>query len=42
MLDSDRKRARRNRQDVEASLHIFVVGLLLVAAFCFYMVATSG
>lgn len=41
-LSKEQERAARERADIsEAGFHIFVAALLLVAAFCAYMIASS-
>jgi len=41
-LSREQERAARERADIsESGFHIFLAALLLVASFCFYMIATS-
>jgi hypothetical protein len=41
ILSREEKRCADLRAFPEAPFYIFVVGLVLVAAFCFFMIATS-
>lgn len=42
-LSHEQERAARERADIsEAGMWICIAGLLLVAAFCFFMIATSA
>lgn len=42
-LDSEQERRARERADIsESGMWICIAGLLLVAAFCFFMIVTSA